>query len=74
MSNILANNPNFKKLSSNNVNVKELPAGCVLVYDKGAQGYSKEYGHVEITTGDGRGVSDGITQNLRKPSAIFIPV
>ena len=71
---MLRGNSNFKEISVNGVNVKELPAGCVLVFEKGAQGYSKEYGHVEITIGDGRGVSDGITQNLKTPSAIFIPV
>lgn len=74
MTDILQNNSNFKQISTSNVNVDDLPAGCVLVYDKGVQGYSNNYGHVEITTGDGRGVSDGITNNLRKPSAIFIPV
>ena len=46
-----------------------------MVYDKGVQGYSASYGHTEITTGDGRAVSDGITNNLyKKPSSIFIPV
>lgn len=71
---ILAKNPNFKEIPTEGVNLKELPAGCILVYEKGVAGYSKEYGHVEITTGDGRGVSDGITNNLRQPSSIFIPV
>lgn len=71
---ILANNSNFKEITVEGVNINELPAGCVLVYEKGAAGYSSEYGHVEITTGDGRGVSDGITNNLRTPSSIFIPV
>ena len=75
MKDILKNNTNFKEVSPNDVDVKKLPAGCVLVYDKGAQGYSKDAGHTEITTGDGRAVSDGITENLyKKPSAIFIPV
>ena len=75
MTNILRHNPNFKEISTQNVDVKNLPAGCVLVYGKGVEGYSKNYGHTEITTGDGRAVSDGITQNLhKKPSAIFIPV
>lgn len=74
MKEILNNNPNFKQISTDNIDVKDLPAGCVLVYDRGAQGYSSSYGHVEITTGDGRAVSDGITNNLRKPSAVFIPV
>ena len=75
MSSILRHNKNFKEISAESVDVSQLPAGCVLVYDKGTQGYSKNYGHTEITTGDGRAVSDGITKNLyRKPSSIFIPV
>ena len=75
MPSILRNNKNFKEIPVDTVNVKDLPAGCVLVYDKGSQGYSRKYGHTEITTGDGRAVSDGITKNLyKKPSAIFMPV
>ena len=75
MSSILRNNKNFKEIPARDVNVKDLPAGCILVYNKGAQGYSKDYGHTEITTGDGRAVSDGITKNLTKqPSSVFIPV
>lgn len=70
----LRNNKNFKEISPNGVNLKSLPAGCVLVYDKGVSGYSKSYGHIEITTGTGKAVSDGVTNNLRKPTAIFIPV
>lgn len=75
MTNILKNNKNFEEISVENVDVKSLPAGCVLVYDKGVNGYSSKYGHTEITTGDGRAVSDGITNNLyKKPSAIFMPI
>lgn len=75
MSSILRKNKNFKEIPVDSVNVKDLPAGCILVYGKGKAGYHKKYGHTEITTGDGRAVSDGITKNLRKePSAIFIPV
>ncbi len=75
MDEILRKNPNFKELDVASVtNLNDLPAGCVLVYEKGKSGYSSTYGHTEITTGDGRGVSDGITNNLRAPSAIFYPV
>jgi len=75
MPSILRNNKNFKEIPTDTVDVKDLPAGCILVYDKGKEGYSRDYGHTEITTGDGRAVSDGITQNLhKKPSAIFMPV
>lgn len=74
MPSILRSNPHFKEVSPSSVNVKDLPAGCVIVFKKGMYNYSDDYGHVEITTGDGRGVSDGITKNLKQPSAIFVPV
>ena len=70
----LRKNPNFKEISTDNLDLKNLPAGCVLVYDRGVAGYSSKYGHTEITIGDGRAVSDGITKNLhKKPSSIFMP-
>lgn len=75
MTGILRQNKNFKEISPSSVNVKDLPAGCVLVYDRGVSGVSSKYGHTEITTGDGRAVSDHVTKRLNKtPSAIFIPV
>jgi len=75
MVNIMRNNKKFKEISPKGVNLKTLPAGCVLVYGKGVGGYSSKYGHTEITTGDGRAVSDGITRNLHKtPTAIFMPI
>ena len=75
MTAILKNNPNFKEVSAKGLDVQNLPAGCVLVYNKGEEGYSQKYGHTEITTGDGRAVSDGITKNLHKqPSTVFVPV
>lgn len=74
MASILRRNKNFKEIDANSVDVNNLPAGCVLVYAKGAAGYSGKYGHTEITDGNGRGISDGITNNLRKPTAIFMPV
>ena len=71
---ILSQNKKFKRIDTKGVNLKTLPAGCVLVYDRNA-GFSKKHGHVEISTGDGRCVSDGITRNPKKvPTAIFIPV
>lgn len=75
MVNIMRNNKKFKEINPSGVNLKTLPAGCVLVYGRGVAGYSSKYGHVEIATGDGRCVSDGITRNPRGvPTAIFMPV
>lgn len=74
MADVLKNNKNFKQISPDGVDLKKLPAGCVLVFGRGKSGYSSSYGHTEITTGTGKAVSDGVTNNLRKPTAIFIPV
>jgi hypothetical protein len=73
MDDILRRNPNFREIPAS-TDVKSLPAGCVLVFNQGSKGYSSEYGHTEITDGRGRGISDGITRNLRQPDAIFMPV
>lgn len=75
MTRILRNNKNFREISPAGVDLKSLPAGCILVYGRGVSGYSSRYGHTEITTGSGKAVSDGITNNIRgNVTAIFIPV
>ncbi len=72
---ILRNNKNFKEIPAQGVNPNTLPPGCILVYERGVSGYSSKYGHTEITTGDGRAVSDGVTNNIRgNITAIFMPV
>ena len=71
---ILSNNKNFKEISTSGLDLSDLPAGCILVYNKGTAGYSSEYGHVEITLGNGKAVSDGITNNIKQGARVFIPV
>lgn len=71
---ILSHNPNFKEVSTDKLKLSSLPAGCVLVYDRGVAGYSSAYGHVEITLGNGQAVSDGVTNNIRKGARVFVPV
>ena len=71
---ILADNKNFKEVSAKNINLSSLPAGCVLVYDRGVSGYSSQYGHTEITLGNGTAASGGITHNIRQGARVFIPV
>jgi hypothetical protein len=74
MTSYLRNNDNFKEIASSTP-LKDIPAGSILVYDRGVAGYSSEHGHIEIKTDDGRAVSDGITDNLyKRPSHIFMPV
>ena len=65
---------NFKEISAQGVDLKKLPAGCILCYDKGVAGYNSKYGHTEITLGNGKSVSDGITRNIRPGARILIPV
>lgn len=73
---ILSNNPNFKEINVSGSDLKKLPAGCVIVYDKGDAGYSADYGHIEFTTGKGNAVSDFVSNRI-KPSdnaRVFVPV
>lgn len=76
MASVLGKNENFQEISSENIELKQLPAGCVLVYDQGAAGYSSKHGHIEVTLGDGSACSDGRTFNVRKSDnmRIFVPV
>ncbi len=68
-------NPNFKEISTKDIDVKTLPAGCILVYDKFVRNGTEPFGHVEFSRGNGSGISDGVTASLHpNPSAIFIPV
>lgn len=73
---ILRNNSNFKEIKVSGNQLSKLPAGCIIVYDRGAANYSSQYGHIEISLGDGRAASDYINSNI-KPSDnvhVFVPV
>lgn len=73
---ILKRNPNFKEITVSGSELSKLPAGCIIVYDRGDAGYSPKYGHIEITLGDGRAASDFINNRI-KPSDkahVFVPV
>ena len=73
---ILKNNKNFKEINVAPNDLNKLPAGCVIVYNKGADGYSSQYGHVEITLGNGNAASDFVNHNIRPSEdvTVFIPV
>lgn len=71
---ILRKNSNFKEISTKGLNLKDLPAGCVLVYERGVSGYSSQYGHIEITDGKGHAYSDGKTNNIKDGAKVFVPV
>lgn len=72
---ILRENPNFREVDINSVDLRKLPAGCIIVYPQGDCGYSKAYGHVEITLGDGRAVSDFVNKRIKKSknATVFVP-
>ena len=71
---ILSRNKNFKEISTTDLDLSDLPAGCILVYGKGTSGYSSTAGHVEITLGNGQAASDGVTNNIRQGARVFVPV
>ena len=70
---ILDRNPNFKRVEISLDELKKTP-GIVLVYKKGAAKYSQDYGHIEITGGDGGAYSDGVTRNIRPGYIAYAPV
>jgi len=76
MGSVLSKNKHFQEVSPSSVNLRALPAGCVLVYARGAAGYNAKYGHIEVTLGDSRACSDGVTNNIRSTQGmrVFIPV
>ena len=74
MSGFLRKNKNFIEISADDANWKNLPAGCILWYDKCSQDYSCKWGHIEVSLGDGTAASDGLNSNIKKPDAIFVPV
>lgn len=71
---VYKSNGNFKEISAEGVDLKKLPAGCILCYGRGVSGYNSQYGHTEITLGNGKAVSDGVTRNIRPGARILIPV
>lgn len=72
----LRNSKDFKEVSITKDQLASLPAGCILVYPRGAAGYSSEYGHIEITLGDGRAASDFVNSNPKYSNQmkVFVPV
>lgn len=73
---ILRNNSNFKEINVSGNQLSKLPAGCIIVYEKGAANYSSQYGHIEVSLGDGRAASDFINSNIRPSDNVhvFVPV
>lgn len=78
----LANDKNFKKINvdMSKIQPEEIPAGAIVIYP--SRGYSSHSaGHIEISDGEGHGISDfkskSLCQNWGKrkdPAEIWIPV
>lgn len=73
----LAENSNFRQVNVSREDLINLPAGCVIIWDKG-EGH--EYGHITTTLGNGQSASDHIEDLARTISthpqafAVFVPV
>ncbi len=76
MINNLKANKNFKEINVSKSELASLPAGCILVYPRGAAGYSSQYGHIEITLGNGTAASDFVNKNPKYSDQmrVFVPV
>lgn len=62
----LRKDPNFREIDLSLVDdPTKLPPGCILVYETNA-GYSRQYGHIAVTLGDGRTASDLVENHPRK--------
>ena len=72
----LRNNSHFKEVKVSQDELASLPAGCILVYPKGSAGYSSQYGHIEITLGNGKAASDFVNSNPKYANnmKVFVPV
>jgi len=54
-------NPKFKEVKVSKDQLKSLPAGAVVIWDKGA---GLPYGHISVSLGDGREASSKVRQQL----------
>ena len=69
----LAKNPKFREISVQPKDLKKLPAGAVVVWNRGN---GHEHGHISIALGDGREASDKIrtqTTNYGTSVRVFLP-
>jgi hypothetical protein len=72
----LRKNKNFKEIDVKGQDLKNLPPGAVIVYDRGDAGASAKSGHITIAKGDGTFVSDFNEKRVKVSdnAYVFIPV
>lgn len=75
---VLAHHKNFREVSVSRSDLKNLPAGCIIVWNKTGDlsRMSGKDGHVTVTLGDGKEASDNVRDMLILNSAfrVFVPV
>ena len=75
----LAKNPKFREVKVAPADLPKLPAGAIVVWDRngsGAGAAGKQHGHISISLGDGREVSDVIrkqTTGMGSNVRVFLP-
>lgn len=75
----LAKNPKFREIKVSPKDLPKLPAGAVVVWDRGGSGASsagRTHGHISISLGDGREVSDKVRQQTTSMGSnvrVFLP-
>ena len=70
---ILSNNKNFKKVNVSSDNLRNLPAGCVVVWDRCA---GHPHGHITVTLGDNKSASDHLESKVAQMHTnfcVFVP-
>lgn len=73
----LNNNKNFKQVSVSKEDLKNLPAGCVIVWQpyNDSKGNYHEHGHIAVTLGNGKEASDHVQNiaNINSLYSVFVP-
>ena len=73
----LRQNPNYREVSASSIDINNIPAGTIGIFKPGSQGYNPQHGHTEIygyVNGKLKGISNGVTNNVKKADYYFIPV
>lgn len=72
----LAGDPNFKEVKVSANDLKNLPPGCIIVWNRSGDGSAfGQHGHIQITQGGGKATSDHFEtiSNLGTSFRVFIP-
>lgn len=70
----LSSDSNFKKISPEGISPSDIPAGAIIIYGPGYSTKNPTCGHGEVSNGQGRGYSDGVTRIKSNIQEIWIPV